>query len=101
MPPGVQGTAACGTTDFFFRVVICSFNSTEKITLCVGVFHAQEMSLVVVKERELSASSSQKMQGESAGGVNFEGCSKIRGQVKENDLISEIPPFITLCECRI
>lgn len=24
------------------------------------------------------------MQGESAGGVNVEGCSKIRGQVKEN-----------------
>lgn len=56
---------------------------------------------MVVQERELSASSSPKIQGESAGGVNFEGCSKIRGQVKENDLISEIPPLVTLCELRI
>lgn len=41
------------------------------------------------------------MQGQPAGGVNFEGCSKIRGQGKENDLISEIPPLITLCKCII
>lgn len=101
MPSGVQGTAARVTTDLFVRVEICSSNSTEKIAPCVEVFHAQEMSLVVVKERELSASSSPKMQGESAGGVNFEGCHKIRGQVKENDLISEVLPLITLCECRI
>lgn len=90
MPSGVQG-AAYGTADLFFRVVICSSDSAEKIALCIEVFHARETSLAVVKERELSASSSPKMQSESAGGVNLEGCSmnlegwsKIRGQVKAN-----------------
>lgn len=102
MTRSIQGSAALlsfqqSLSSFSLSVVLIPLNQC----LYVELLCAQEMTLVIDKERE----SSSKFLCNNAGyllhaaDVDLEACSTIRRLTKE-DLISELSPFKTLCECR-